>query len=111
MKKVLIPLSFLAAVVLTGCSLTGTKNDETSLSGHTSTVVTGTSDDATDNNDAANDDANFVSWAMAANEVELDLVRIGKLHLINNTAKSLAASMETEHGTVGQDLANYADKK
>lgn len=103
-------MTLLATLALAGCSMYGTDNDNT-LSGHTQTVVTGTSDNATDNTSAATDDAKFVSWAMAANEVELDLVRIGKLTLVDADLKSQAGAMETAHGTVGQELANYASKK
>lgn len=110
MKKLLIPVSLLGALLLAGCSMNGTNNDA-SITGHSTTVVTGTSDDATDGNNVDNKDANFVSWAMADNEAELDLVRIGKMKLTDSELKAHAGVMETDHGNVGQQLADYASKK
>lgn len=111
MKKVLIPVAALGALLLAGCSWNGTNDDDMNLSGHTTTVVTGTSDNTTDNDSTPMDDADFVSWAMTSNEAELDLVRLGKEMGTDGEIKSLAASMETDHGKSGQELADYASKK
>ena len=109
MKKMLIPVAALSAILLAGCSLNGTK-DDVNLTGHTTTVVTGTSNDTTNNDNTPMDDADFVSWAMTNNETELDLIRIGKNLGTDNEIRSLATKMETDHGTMGQQLADYASQ-
>jgi len=91
--------------------MNGNRDDNANMSGNTTTVVTGTSNEPTNDDNTPMDDAEFVSWAMTNNEIELDLIRLAKTMATDSEVKELAMELEIAHGSGGQKLADYAEMK